>query len=638
MGNPLPTPHTARRSFLATRTTLASVFFSVISVCLVLIPLDLNAQCNLTPGSIKGDIFNDVNYNGVFDGSESGYTQAQIFTYRSDGILHSTVTPNSEGRYRIDGLADGQSYRIQVVLNSHLQSTVIGPDHQSNIRFVESPACNINFGAANPTDYCDTQNPDVAVTCFVRGGPGVNESMETVVLTPYKFQEGSAISKIAMKGQTGSVFGTAWQSSTQTLYTSAFVKQDAFLKDGPGAIYRSFMNNGVYETDLWLDVTQLGIDFGQMAVANAENCNYGDQVGKVGIGGIEISDDEKYLYVVNLYAKSLVIVDLLDPRSGTTMEIPLPDPGCGGGEFRPFAVKSYGGQLYLSATCDASLSKNKADHGISVFTMDLDTKMFDEVFSTSFTKDHWLDTPADHKKVSHWLTDIEFSREGNMLLGIADRQSHRFCHSRLGLSNQYPDLLMVWKDNGVWKLESNGKAGNLTGSGVGNGQGPGGGEFFGNEHWILGPLYHPEIATGSIYVLPGSDEVVCTVFDPIYATFSGGLHRYSTSNGAKNGVIELYRNNDAQVFGKGSGLGNVIDMCAPAPIQIGNFVWIDADEDGIQDAGELPVSDLELSLINEDCEVVAKAFTGPNGEYYFTAPVGYHSKYYVVVSDNRYDA
>ena len=102
-----------------------------------------------------------------------------------------------------------------------------------------------------------------------------------------------------------------------------------------------------------------------------------------------------------------------------------------------------------------------------------------------------------------------------MIITFTDRVGHKYCNQPSNrLDHQFPDILMVWNNNGVWTLENNGTAGSLTGTGVGNTQGPGGGEFFGNDYWVTQPAYHPEIALGSIYVLPGTGSVVTAAYDP----------------------------------------------------------------------------------------------------------------------------
>ncbi|MGB3731998.1 SdrD B-like domain-containing protein [Microbacterium sp.] len=54
------------------------------------------------------------------------------------------------------------------------------------------------------------------------------------------------------------------------------------------------------------------------------------------------------------------------------------------------------------------------------------------------------------------------------------------------------------------------------------------------------------------------------------------------------------------------------------PVSIGDYVWIDADRDGVQDAGEKPVPDATVTLLNPDGTVVATTTTDADGYYAFT--------------------
>ena len=618
-------------------------FFSTRSVVLILFSMLVfqlqytYGQCTPTSGTIEGTVFMDLDYDGLYGPDEVGADVGEVEVYDADGQLVESTVPSSNGYYQVSGLTDGQDYIVLHRLPIHLSPAITGADHQSEVRRVEAPSCDVRFGAVDPTLYCDSENPSIAVTCFVKGDDGVNEDMETVVYTDFLFNTNTNISKIAVKGETGSVFGSAWSSSDQTLYSSTFVKQDAFVKDDLGTIYQSKQVNGQYETNKWVSLTDLGIDVGSLSIQDANSCDYGAQVGKFGIGGMEISPDEEYMYAVNLFNKSIVIIDRLDPSPATTMEVPITSVSCNGGEMRPFGISYHDGLYYVTATCDASVSQSSDDHTITVLTFDPVTKIFSEALSTNFSKNYWRDFPSDNNTIGHWLMDIDFTADGHMILGVADRSSHRYCHSRLVLQNQYPDILMAWNDNGVWRLENNGQVAGLTGSGVGNGQGPGGGEFFGEDFWILGPLYHPETATGTVYCLPGSNEVVATVFDPLYNTFAGGFHRYDGRNGKKLAAIELFNNANPAAFGKGSGLGKIVDMCGAAPQEIGNYVWFDTDMNGVQDTDEAAVDGLELTLYNDLCEVVATTVTN-DGYYYFSAGIEPHSTYYVAISDSRWNA
>lgn len=59
----------------------------------------------------------------------------------------------------------------------------------------------------------------------------------------------------------------------------------------------------------------------------------------------------------------------------------------------------------------------------------------------------------------------------------------------------------------------------------------------------------------------------------------------------------------------------------PNPINIGNWVWHDLNQNGIQDAGENGVSDVNIQLWNSTkTQMIVQITTGPSGLYQLTAP------------------
>lgn len=73
--------------------------------------------------------------------------------------------------------------------------------------------------------------------------------------------------------------------------------------------------------------------------------------------------------------------------------------------------------------------------------------------------------------------------------------------------------------------------------------------------------------------------------------------------------------------GKGIGLGDLIALCDPAPIEIGNRVWTDTDADGIHDAGEASIAGVTVQLIKNG-NVIATSTIDASGNYYFSSAAG----------------
>jgi len=231
------------------------------------------------------------------------------------------------------------------------------------------------------------------------------------------------------------------------------------------------------------------------------------------------------------------------------------------------------------------------------------------------------------------LVDIEIDVEGSLILGFGDRAGHLVGNNNLGVTNgnstvyygtSTGDIMRVHNNNGTFVLENNGTAGSVTTGGAGNGDGPGGGEFYFNDNYELGganfgtgndPCNHDETSVGGLTLLPGSEDVVNTVFDP-NSWESGGVRWYSNTNGTAQNALILYVANDVSLFGKSSGIGDIELLVSEPPIEIGNRVWMDSDNDGIQDAGEMGLDGIPVKLYNGTTLIATKT-TINGGQYYF---------------------
>lgn len=97
----------------------------------------------------------------------------------------------------------------------------------------------------------------------------------------------------------------------------------------------------------------------------------------------------------------------------------------------------------------------------------------------------------------------------------------------------------------------------------------------------------------------------------------------------------------------GLSVGNAIvlrsfDCCT---MEIGDYVWIDTDKDGVQDVGETPISGIEISLFNMAGTQIASTTTDVFGKYDFRDAANYgngfdtlapNTMYFVVLSDARF--
>ncbi len=608
------------------------------------------AQCTPQPNQIRGTVYNDLDESGDMGIEEQGISGIKVLLYNESGALLASTYSNSAGAYQFDGLTNGHSYRLEFGLPEYYSPTISAHGQNMVVRLLDAPACDASLGLIDSKVNPGGQVPPLSVVQFVKGNQPDNDDLAVLYEIRGDFRNNSPRRPLVTKAQTGAIRSLAWKRTSRQLYAAAFIKQYAWLKDGMhDAIYRIDLTDKYNpQVQLFARLSELGINVKPLAVTDADDCDYGNQVGYYGLGELALSDDEQLLYAVNISGKSIVEMSSTHPTAATTREFFIPDPGCLGGTYQVFALEQFRGKLYVGVTCTAEASKDKGDLSVHVYEMDPGNAQFQEVLSTSFPGQYWSDASTTEKQEQHFLTSIAFTDEAYMILGITDRAGHNYC-AKTPLINQKGDILIAAPEaNGRWKLESNGYAGSYKGSGVHNFQGPGNGEFFGQDYWILGPYYHPEVSVGAVATVAGFDQVVNAVFDPEYNTFVGGIQRYGVKDGKLKSALQVHGRGKAY-FGKASGIGDIEFMAGNTSLEIGDFVWYDSNMNGIQDAGEHPVEGLTLELFDAGCHLVATTKTDANGHYIFNktnvdsngdgTPDGlkYDADYYIRIGNDVFD-
>jgi len=588
-------------------------------------------QCS--SGTLEGTVYLDENQSGNYE-SEAGYPNTVVAVYDENNSQVGMALSNSSGNFIITGLTDGDEYRVEFSLPSNVSAGYNSGLQSSDIQFVESPTCDLEFGVSDRTLQCGASE-DIVLTCFVRSDGTDNLDYSTVIGIEFAFDGTSTPVTYATQEETGSVWGAAYRYNSSEIFTSAFIKQNSALGSSHDAIYSTVPSGAGYTTSVFTTLSALGQSVTPLSVTDPFDCDYGNQVGHLGLGGLAVSADEKDLYVINIGANTLVKMSATSPSASTTMSYQIPDPGCAANENKPFALTEHNGRFYVGVTCTAEGTRSSIRSSATVYEFDPITETFTHMLTTNETIGYWIDVPNTSNKTAHWLTDIAFTDLGNMVLALSDRKGHRFCEgpSKI-LNDQQGNLLLTTLVNGAWVVENNGSAGTFQGSGINGGNGPGGGEFFGYDYWLTDPDYHNETTLGSVYAMPGSGEIVSSVFDPIVHAYSGGLHRYETVNGEKVDAVQLYGNNSDEFFGKATGFGGITSKCGYAGIEIGNFAWLDFNRNGVQDPGEDPIDNLPLCLFNSNGVKIASTTTNSNGYYVFNSTnhgLGYNSTYYIAI-------
>jgi hypothetical protein len=485
-------------------------------------------------------------------------------------------------------------------------------------------------GATSTTCTTCTDSTLIATACYVNGNPlagGTAGSEAGFVVFNNNNTGEDGPKRMIAASQMGSTWGLSYRTQTNTLYNSAILKRHVGLGSlGTGGIYAIDMNNASLVAAPFLDLQTLGVNTG----ADTRTPSIGavddpnelpsqanlpswdvlafDGVGKTALGGMDLSADGKTLWVMNLFQRELVSVNIANATPTLNQKYTIPDPGCSNGDYRPWAVKVHAGKVWVGVTCTAESSQNQND--LKAHVLVLDNGIFAPVydFPLTYTKGYaggqgglegnrWYPWTSTYRSISintgfavyptPILSDIEFDIDGSMMVALMDRTGHQN-----GYVNYKPilndvtavsahtsgDILRICNVGGTYQIEQNGlcpgeaaranSADGTKNSGANNGQGIGGGEYYWGETWAFNPWnptegFHQETAFGSIAFQAGSGNLIATVLNPTSTGSSGGIIQMSNATGRKTNGFKLYDYAANQAtFGKANGLGDLSIFCA----------------------------------------------------------------------------
>jgi len=164
---------------------------------------------NVATPYIGGQIFRDVDHNGMFDNTIDVPIPNILVSVYSDTGLVGTTTSSADGDYLFQNasMTVGTEYRVEFTgYPSYLQTATAAAGTYTSVQFVTPNVCNIDFGLVDPYEYVDA-NPSLVVTCFVEGD---NVGRTEDVLVSLDFDNPTTISKEAQALATGTTYGVAY--------------------------------------------------------------------------------------------------------------------------------------------------------------------------------------------------------------------------------------------------------------------------------------------------------------------------------------------------------------------------------------------------------------------------------------------
>ncbi|WP_425834135.1 SpaA isopeptide-forming pilin-related protein [Streptomyces fractus] len=616
-------------------------------------------------GKLTLGVVREVNGNGVWDSAlEPGWKDVEVkltddagqtVTGKTDATGTVVLSPGAQlsgGKYRMEVVnPDPKKYSPAFAAPKAADGS---GQLTSPVRMVDlSGGKNVNLktGFWNPGDYCQ-QNAQLATACqnTTITGDSYKGDMgdRTLVTEPYNARGVLNQTKdLAKEGDTGALYGIGYSKQKQWIFSGAFAKRATeYGPGGPGGIYLTDRASG--KTSLFTQVPNAG-DTKHDAATN-QDFAFRKAVGRESLGDVEVSEDGSKLYAVNLNDKKLYVYD----ATKKTADAPLashaiPDPGCASAaDWHPFGLGYQDGKLYVGGVCSAETSKDRTQLRAYVQTFDEETGSFDVVMNQPLNfrrgaaqsgmkiPGEWLpwrdditfaEATAVHPsgkssaKPMPMLADITVETNGDLVLGFRDRFADQG-----GMNLQWGadpkhifqtfatgDINRACPGDGGFVLDGNGGCKNNGTAENNGGEAAGTREFYPGEHRIDGA--HQEVSLGGVAlskVEPTIANSEMDANDEIGTSGTGWLNRTSGVRSAQNPGNRL--NSD---FGKAAGIGDIEVLCDLAPLQVGNYVWIDTDKDGIQDPSEAPAVGATVNLYDKAGKKIGTTKTNELGEYYF---------------------
>lgn len=683
------------------------------TVTLILSPVGrVQAAVLCSGGDVAGVVYRDYNSDGLHQAHEEGVAgvTVDVYTVASNDTPVVSCQTDAGGAY---SLAVSGDFPLRLEFRNwpdYLASGVHGSDSGSSNMIISGPTADASLALSNPAQSCQAE-PNLATSCYVMGNlrfstapafidfPYASGSLTTSnVYTDYKNPTSHDLMVEAQ--EIGTTYGLAYAKRTQTFYLGAFMRRhSSFGPGGPGAIYAIDYPTGTVSlfADLSAGPDPHTTTFNLLDWMRDAPATF-DAVGKVSLGDIDISPDEATLWVVNLFDKSLYAIDIASATPTGVYSLAADDvpAGCTLAEMRPFGlgISADTGRVYSGWVC-ANESGSQSLTGY-VYSLDPNTPTFELELSFPFTYTRGCNTDTFNRDCAingpepghdlpsawnnwsptwnpitatillvtaaqpqPWIQDIAFDGSDNMILGIGDRFGYQSGFRTFSLDPQDlrryvgtsgGDLLRACQFGGAWTLENNGMCGDYTTRGATHFDGPGNGEYYFQESFLItGTVgegsYHNENSLGGLAYVPGQPEVAVTSFASANAGatlfngpggFSdGGVRWYNTLTGVANRGYVIYDTDETGVgFGKAAGLGDLEAACQPPTLEIGNYVWYDLDKDGLQDPDEPPVVGATISLYDAADNLVGAQLTNADGHYYF-AVTAYQA--YTLALDNAAD-
>jgi len=602
--------------------------------------------CDVSSNDLGGNIFVDVDVDGQHDTSETSVdgtaNPVTVSAYDNAGFI-SSAQIDASGNYYFDNIyasrlgdsnPDNDSIRLEFAnLPTGYNSSVFGSDSGTTVQFYDAPTCDADLGLTDATaGICQAPADaklntfDMAMACgtsldiaasqrWTFGLADVrNMAFDTSGQTPpmwhhpdWTLDKIGNIQGIAYDAQ-ANIYVTAtthnsnaWEEHPNPGWRHGDIGGGANSAAAAGTIYKIDAVTGQPTVFAQLPQQLTSINLGAVWRAGTSMTrNTGP-----GLYGIAHDPVRDQLYVANMEDGKIYIVESDGTWSAGSAFDPLtPDTGAAGtppqGDM-VYAIEYYNDRVYYSIRNDAGNNTIIRSVGLNTTTGEFDAS----------TDRQEINQNIAYSNSSAWkavVSDLEFSDDGKLAVGNGTfHLTYPFMHTNHYAGNS------IWTGGfGAWSMA--GSYDTSFANETYNTESYGGidwDDYQGDEDWDA--VLWSSSADISVSTSSETDThgVIGWKYNDIGTTVS-------SSPGTSNRLWFEYD----PTHGDYKGIGNDVEIyrCIPQPatIEIGNYIWLDTDKDGIQDPEEDAIEGVVVELLDSNGTVIATTTTDANGQYYFS--------------------
>ncbi len=612
-------------------------------------PTDRNTLCDNSSGHIGGIVFEDLNGDGLQDNGEPGIAGILVSATDSTGATVGQTTTNNIGVFQFEALTNGIKVRLEfTAIPSGMYPTNATTHKGTTVQFEQVPSCDAILGLIDPTENdCAAPNNAIlqngfALVSTLPAGDDLTLSIKDIT------QLGTLWQTAGNRNTNQAANVNTIQTWTTTDFEGASIFSTAINpKDGTIYAVASPLHASAANTETVLFETVIAPKVFKINAVTGAVTRIAELPGNLGLGYIEFDAVHEQLFVTNIDDGRIyrlntdgTLLSSFDPLvadDGIISQLPALGDRILGIAFNPINKRIYYSTWsnHYDRT-NVSTNVNATFNTIRSVALDANGAFIPATDQLEITMPYGssgfnLTTPVG---------DIAFNRSGDRVL-LAEFPLGENTSTNQIVTAAYIGVLREYQlSAGVWNLEP---------TYGGNDEGKydiGSQTFYKGRNSRGGVDWGYESVTGT--TINGDDSYILATGDALHITaiegdnISGLQFTPATGGNITNSILVDLDNNLANeniyVYGD---VDIYKDYCATLSLEIGNYVWVDEDEDGIQDANEYGMPGVNITLYSAAGDSLTTVVTDADGSYYFND--GTHglmpsTTYYVVIGKGgQYD-